>query len=939
MGDTSPSFTLQPVGRRERRTALAVVVASCVIFAATAPFARHPLTPVPAFLPAYQFALVICDLITAVLVFGQFRILRSRALLVLGAAYLFCAFMAVAHALSFPGLFAPEGLIGAGPQTTAWIYFLWHGTFPLLVIVYSAMGPAERQPGARPNAIALPVLAAIAAAAALAIGLTLLTTAGHGLLPEIMVGNSDSETKIYVATASWMLSLIAIAVLSTRQRPLTMLNLWLMVVMWVWVFDIALAAVLNAGRYDVGWYAGRIYGLLAGSIVLGILLLDISNLYAELAHARELESRHAAQLDAVFNTVADGIITTDEAGIVESMNPAAIRIFGYEASEVVGRHFKMLLPEWRRETVEGTVARAIAPGYEAAGRRNDGSIFPADLAVSEMRVGTERHFVGTVRDITAQKEAEAAVMAAREEADLANRAKGTFLATMSHEIRTPMNGVLAMVELVSLTRLDTEQRTMIEVVRESGRSLLRIIDDILDFSKIEAGKLELRAEAASIAETVEGVRNLFAGSASSKGLVLRHFVDPRISPAVSVDSLRLRQILHNLVSNAIKFSSAGGMVEIKAEWIGREGGIDRVRFSVRDTGIGVSPEQQQRLFQPFHQVEEPRTRRYAGTGLGLSICRRLADAMGGTIEMNSVVGQGTEMILILPLPVADPADLAKRGADVAANAALAADRAHRVAPSSSQAEEDGTLVLLAEDHPINRLVLGRQLDALGYAIEHAGNGREALEKWKSRRFGIVITDCHMPEMDGYELAASIRALEAARGAARMPIIACTANALEGEAAKCFAAGMDDYVAKPIELAKLQAKLDRWLPIPSQPPGPAADGSLLDGSVLAGISGGDAAAERDILLDLRGYNLEDRRTLLDAFEARDAAAIAHASHRIAGASRSIGATRLADASKRLEQAGRANDWPAIAAGMDAFHREFDLLDEYIVGNRLPQGDER
>jgi len=286
-----------PAAFAEQRLALAVVVISTVIFAAVAPFAKLQLAPMPAFLPAYQSALIVNDLITAVLLLGQFGILRWRALLVLAGAYLFSAFMAVAHALSFPGLFLQTGLLGAGPQTTAWIYFLWHAGFPLLVIAY-ALTPSDGQAQAR--VVAKPghaVLACIGLVLALVCALTLFTTAGHDVLPTIMAGSRDAPAKIVVATAAWGLSVAALPLL-WRRRPHTVLDLWLMVVMCVWVFDIALASVLNAGRFDVGWYAGRVYGLLAASFVLAVLLLENGMLYARLSRAYAAEQRERARAEA-----------------------------------------------------------------------------------------------------------------------------------------------------------------------------------------------------------------------------------------------------------------------------------------------------------------------------------------------------------------------------------------------------------------------------------------------------------------------------------------------------------------------------------------------------------------------------------------------------------------------------------------------------------------
>jgi len=278
----------------DRRAASLVFIASLVVFAAAAPYAKLPLPQVPAFLPFYQSAFVIIEVITAVLLFGQYNILRSRALLVLAGGYLFSAAMAVCHALSFPGLFAPTGLLGAGPQSTAWIYFMWHGGFPLFVIGYALRkdGGLESKSIRHPRS---PVLFHAFAAFALAGVLTWLATSGQDSLPVIMAGNMDAPAKVAVATTVWMFSLIALLAL-WRQRPHSLLDLWLMVVMCVWIFDSALAAVLNHGRYDLGWYAGRIYGLLAGSFVLMMLLLENGKLYARLAGSHEREVGRSAEL-------------------------------------------------------------------------------------------------------------------------------------------------------------------------------------------------------------------------------------------------------------------------------------------------------------------------------------------------------------------------------------------------------------------------------------------------------------------------------------------------------------------------------------------------------------------------------------------------------------------------------------------------------------------
>ncbi len=669
-----------------------------------------------------------------------------------------------------------------------------------------------------------------------------------------------------------------------------------------------------------------------------VMLLDATRgLEAKVAERTgELRAANAEQ-KAIFESATSGIALLQDRRILRC-NRRLEEIFGWGPGELVGQNTRVWYPS--DEAFEGAGGRAYeqlsqgkAHGREIQMVRRDGSQFwcrvtgrlvdPAEPA---------RGSVWTLDDATAEHDAADALREAKRVAEEATQAKSMFLASMSHEIRTPMNGVLGLLQLLGFTRLDAEQKATLDGASESARSLLRIINDLLDFSKIEAGRLEMRPEAASIAGLVESVRQVYSGVASAKDLVLRTSIDPAISPALKVDPLRLRQILNNFASNAIKFTEKGS-VEIAVALTGRADGCEELRFSVTDTGIGVPSEAQARLFEPYAQASVDTARQFGGTGLGLTICRRLADLMGGAIAMQSEVGKGTTMILTLKLPIADPRDLPGLGPERDAAAALVASR--RAAPSVEAARAEGTLVLIAEDHPTNRNLLTRLLALLGYAAETAKDGKEALAKWESGHYGALLTDCNMPEMDGYELARAIRAREAG-GGARFPIIACTANAFADEMDRCIESGMDDLVAKPVELEALARAMERWLPLPAAGeraaprPAAAARGAAapLDRSSLASITGGDAAMEREILADFKTANDADMSALRSALAERDVAKVTHASHRVKGACKMVGALALAGVCERMERAGRRNSWQDVALEQAALEQEFERLNTWL-----------
>ena len=403
------------------------------------------------------------------------------------------------------------------------------------------------------------------------------------------------------------------------------------------------------------------------------------------------------------------------------------------------------------------------------------------------------------RTLADLRDEHAALEIARAEADAANAAKSDFLAKMSHEIRTPLHGILGVIDLLSDTRLDDRQRAHLDVVRRSGLVLLEMVNDVLDLSRMLSGKFDALASAFNPALAVRDVAKLFAPRAAEKGLNLTTDIATDIPDIVNGHPTRLRQVLANLISNAVKFTAQGSIV-IRVRRTGLAG-AETMEIDVDDNGIGIAPDAIERIFQPFSQADDSTTRAYGGSGLGLAISRQIVSQLGWTLCVRSAPGKGSTFQLSIPLanpdvhhpvPVLPPAP----------------------APATPPAAAMGSLglhVLLAEDNAVNQMLAEVMLRKLGCTLQIAATGTEAVAAFSESAFDIVLMDCHMPEMDGYEAAAAIRTREAAAGTRRTPVVAVTANVMQGERDQCISAGMDDFLSKPFSINELAAMLALWAP--------------------------------------------------------------------------------------------------------------------------------
>lgn len=520
-------------------------------------------------------------------------------------------------------------------------------------------------------------------------------------------------------------------------------------------------------------------------------------------------------------------------------------------------------------------------------------------------------------DVTEARAQADALALAKAAAERATAAKSEFLATMSHEIRTPMSGVLGMVEVLSHTSLDGEQRRIISVIEDSAQMLRQILDDLLDYSKIEAGALSLQPHPVALRALLGNVQQLLAPQAVAKGLELQIQIDDALAAMHLVDGMRLRQIAFNLLSNAIKFTRAGE-VGIALEVLdGDADGAQQLRLTVRDTGIGISPEQRERLFAPFVQADAATSRQYGGTGLGLSICQRLVAMMHGTLTLHSVPGEGTRVEVLLTVPVV-PVD----------EQPSAAEEHTQAVPLPAALQQ--RRILIVEDHPTNQALMGWRMQQLGLPHVLAENGEQALALLARTRFDLVLTDCRMPVMDGYAMTRRIREQERDRGGARLPVIALTASAMEDDLQRCREAGMDDLLAKPVALGALRQALLQWLPDGDGPlsgaeQAPGADDAPPDRAALVRRFGSEHVA--GVLIEsLCTASAEDLVKLQAALDAQAGPALVNVLHRLVGGLATLGADALALQARSLME--RVDD-EGVAAHAEAVSAFDAALRAYLV----------
>ncbi|NBF39580.1 MAG: response regulator [Spirochaetes bacterium] len=515
------------------------------------------------------------------------------------------------------------------------------------------------------------------------------------------------------------------------------------------------------------------------------------------------------ELERFFTVALDLLAIADTSGRFVRLNAAWEDTLGLSITELEGMNFMDLVHPEDREPTENALADLRATrqviGFVNRYRTSDGS-----YRYIEWRSHPHRGLVyAAARDVTDRIEREEAALAA-------SRAKSEFLANMSHELRTPLNGIVGFSDLLVESDLVEPYRSYAENVHISAETLMTLINDVLDFSKIEAGKMELEMQEVDLGQLLRNAAQSVRMGAESKGLDLVLSVDERLPEAIETDPYRLTQVIVNLLSNAVKFTEYG-FVQLRTEVLTADDERARLRFSVRDTGVGIEPQHQDAIFDSFTQADPSTTRRFGGTGLGLAISNRILEQLDSNLELESEPGTGSTFSfeLEVSLPAAGESSLSATGdateAAPASTDAAAPAPADAVGRSHDDRDVGPVRILVAEDEKINRLVTRRMIDRLvsNAEVVTANDGRHAVEAFASGEFDLVFMDVQMPEMDGYEATMAIR--EAEGPDRRTPLIALTAGVVQGERERCLDAGMDDYVSKPVDLKRLEEALTKWLP--------------------------------------------------------------------------------------------------------------------------------
>ena len=675
------------------------------------------------------------------------------------------------------------------------------------------------------------------------------------------------------------------------------------------------------------WFRVHVYS--AERLYFTTLFLDVTE-----------SKKQAEELEGFFRVNLDLLCIADIDGNFVKTNAAWGEILGYSSEELDGNRFlDFVHPDDLPATLDAM--SALGEGTKVMNFVNRYRCKDGSYRFIEWRSHPKGRLIyAAARDITEHRliedELRAATTRAEEmarKAKAASIAKSEFLANMSHEIRTPMNGVLGMTELLLAGALSEEQRQYAQTIRASADSLLVILNDILDISKVEAGKLELKTLDFNLDMLREEFESSMRAVAEQKGLSLFCSVDPDVPRCLRGDPGRLRQIMTNLTGNAVKFTHRGE-VRTNASVVEQDDRSVLLRFTVRDTGIGIPADKLGTLFEKFTQVDASSTRQFSGTGLGLAISRQFAELMGGSIGVTSEEGKGSEFWFTVRL------EKQPEGA--------CRDEVHRhAAATAPRVERRGVRVLLAEDNAVNRKVALGMLKKLGFTAHSVADGAQVLSALSERTYDLVLMDCQMPVMDGYEAARRIRALEKP-GGKRIPVVAMTAYAMSGDRERCIQAGMDDYLAKPISIEALSAALASWLPHRegpggtdesprrSEPPAPREEAETCSKS---------AVWRKDELLNRLLGDEEMTREILEAFledipREMDSLAAAVAvgntptvellAHTIKGAAGNVGSEGLRSAAFEMESAAKKGDLSGAQALLKSIRQEFEHLKAAIRG---------